>query len=52
MRLLLRIENIVGKVVHAYSIPVYLAPLAVGQQAYVMTCCPSGVRPCVRPSMH
>ena len=25
----------------------FLAPLAVGQRAYVMVCCPSCVRPCV-----
>ena len=30
---------------------VLLAPLAVGQQAYVMACCPSFVRPCIRLSV-
>ena len=29
----------------------FLAPLAVGQRAYVMARCPSCVRPCVRPSV-
>ena len=27
----------------------FLAPLAIGQPAYVMARCPSSVRPCVRP---
>ena len=27
-----------------------IAPLAIGQRAYVMVCCPS-VRPCIRPCM-
>ena len=30
----------------------FLAPLAIGQQAYVMACCRSCVWPCVRPSIH
>ena len=30
----------------------FLAPLAVGQRAYVMVRCPSCVRPSVRPSVH
>ena len=29
----------------------FLAPLAVGQRAYVMAHCPSCVHPCVRPSV-
>ena len=31
-----------------FSFNQFLAPLAVGQRAYVVDCCPSCVRPCVR----
>ena len=41
-------ENIVGKGENAGY---FLAPLAVGQRAYVMARCPSCVRPCVRLSV-
>ena len=34
------------------AIFIFLAPLAVGQRAYVMALCPSCVRPSVRPSVN
>ena len=32
---------------HLIFLQWFLAPLAVGQRAYVMVCCPSCVRPCI-----
>ena len=43
-----RIENIVGLKMRKYLLPAFLAPLAIGQRAYVMVCCPSCVRLSVR----
>ena len=44
------VENFVGKAKIAHY-EQFLAPLAVGQRAYVMICCPSYVSVCVRPSV-
>ena len=44
-------ENLVGKGETAHY-EQFLAPLAVGQRAYVMVCCPSCIRLAVRASVH
>ena len=46
-----RLKTLLKKTMLVNSIVSFLAPLAVGQRAYVMARCPSCVRPSARPSV-
>ena len=48
---LLREERVCDIILPRIQASLFLAPLAVGQRAYVMARCPSCVRPSIRPSV-